>query len=69
MPIFADIMSESYIVLRCERVARIHGELDDKIHLESLHSPMAKRIFVWITVNVAEMVILTALCFVGPQLM
>ena len=69
MPISADILSESFIVLRCERVARIHGELDNKIYIESLHSPMAKRIFVWITVNVAEMCILLALCFVGPQLM
>jgi hypothetical protein len=63
------VINESFIVLRCERVAFIEHELEDEINIVKLQSPMAKRLFVWFTVCLAEILLLLGLCVVGTQYM
>lgn len=61
------IVTEAYVVLRANRVGFTHEEIDDKILLYHLHSPMSKRIFIFSMIVLPETLILSSLYIVGSK--
>ena len=61
------ILTEAYVVLRASRVGFTHEEIDDKILLYHLYSPMSKRLLIFFMIVFPESCILTLLYFVGSK--
>ena len=68
-PSVKSIICEAYVVLRATRVGFTHEEIDDKILLYSLHSPMSKRLTIFFMIVFPETCILSSLYFVGSKFM
>ena len=63
-PSMHSIISETYIILRGEKVCFAHGE-DEEMKIYRLQSPMSKRIFCWFAVVLIEASILLSVFIVG----
>ena len=66
-PSVKSIITEAYVVLRATRVGFTHEEIDDKILMYHLHSPMSKRLFIFFMIVFPETTILTSLYVVGSK--
>ncbi len=62
-PSFRTIISETYIVLKSERVAFMHCE--DDVTLHNVLAPFRKRLILWATVVLPEFIILCLVSFSG----
>ena len=66
-PSVTSIVTESYVLLRSNRVGFTHEEIDDRILLYELYSPMSKRLFLFFMIPFIESIVLGSLYFVGSK--
>lgn len=66
-PSFKSITTETYVILRANRLGFMHEAIDDRILLYELHAPVSKRFLLLVLIVLPEFLILLSLLFIGSR--